>query len=179
MTAARTPTRFAAFFGLPLLLCAALLTLPGCAGYQLGSTLPPGIRTVHVPIVINETNEPDVESETTRALIQELQKEGSLRVVSEDQADLVLQVKVRHVTTDAIRYRRDRATTGSEYRMLMQADISVVRRADKSVFLERADVAGEATFVLAGDLRTGKRNALPIAARDLSHDIVEAVVESW
>ena len=44
-----------------------LTVLCGCVGYRLGSTLPPGIRTIYVPTFKNESGEPQVESETSRA----------------------------------------------------------------------------------------------------------------
>ena len=41
--------------------------LPACVGYRLGSMLPADIKTVYVDPVINQTDEPLIEVETTRA----------------------------------------------------------------------------------------------------------------
>ena len=51
----------------------ALSTLPGCTSYRLGSMLPPGVKTVYVPTFVNETSEPFIEVDATRATIQALQ----------------------------------------------------------------------------------------------------------
>ena len=47
-----------------VLLIALVPLLGGCLGYRLGTTLPPGIRSLHVPTFVNLTGEPGLESET-------------------------------------------------------------------------------------------------------------------
>lgn len=162
---------------LPLALAGCMLT--GCAGYQLGTTLPQGLRTIYVPTLINETSEPGVDTETTSAVIQEFQRDGTVRVASADLADLRLEGTVVKYAIEPLRYREDRATTADEYRIRLTADIVVTHTDDGSVFMRRNGVQGEATFILTGDMRSAKQDALPDAARDLAHDIVEAIVEHW
>ncbi|MFC1452819.1 hypothetical protein ACFLSJ_05680, partial [Verrucomicrobiota bacterium] len=65
-----------------------------------------------------------------------------------------------------------------EYRLTLHADVVLVRSGEAEPVLERR-VQGETTFDLAGDLASAKLDSLPIAARDLAHDIVECVVEYW
>ena len=57
--------------------------VPGCANYRLGTTLDPALRDVYVPNVRNESGQPGVEIEVMRALIKEIQREGTLRIDSE------------------------------------------------------------------------------------------------
>jgi hypothetical protein len=45
--------------------------------------------------------------------------------------------------------------------------------------MENPRISGESDFVFAGDLTSSKRRALPEAAEDFGHDIVEGVVEAW
>ena len=59
---------------------ASCLWFNGCAGYQLGSMLPPDIKTVHVPNFTNKTQEPFIVTETTKAVLEELQLDGSLEL---------------------------------------------------------------------------------------------------
>jgi len=151
---------------------------PGCVGYRFGSTLPPGINSVHVPTFHNRTNEPLLETQTTGATKQELQKEGSLRVTGKSNADAVLEVTLTRFILEPLRYERDRAKTTDEYRMRIRAELIFKRLRDGHVLSKRT-VEGEATFDPAGSLTSAKRAALPVAARDLAHDIVESVVEYW
>jgi hypothetical protein len=163
-----------------LLIITALLVscTAGCVGYQLGSTLPPGIESVCVPAFENRTTEPNLERETTAAAIRELQKDGTLRIASAEDADSVLTVKLVKFSLEPLRYEKDRERTAKEYRLTITADILFVEaRTGKELLIHQ--VEGESTFIASGDLSSGKRNALPEAAKDLAHDIVESVVEYW
>lgn len=155
-----------------------VLTLSGCVGYRLGSTLPPGIDSVYVPTFINETGEPMVEVEATRAAIQAFQKDGTLRVLDREMADAILNVTVVDYELKPLRYQRDKNKTTQEYRLTLTAEVSFERTEDGEVIISRR-VKGEADFEPGSDLSSAKRAALPQAARDLAHDIVECVVEYW
>jgi hypothetical protein len=157
---------------------AAIVCSGGCAGYRLGSTLPPGIRTIHVPPFVNKTGEPLIENETASAAIQELQKDGTLRVVGPDAADAVLNVTLTKYRLESVRYERNRPKTTAESRITITAEVVFVDSARRKVILKKT-ATGEATFVAAGNVTAGKRAALPAAARDLAHHIVESVVEVW
>lgn len=159
----------------------ALLILPlgGCGVYRLGSTLPPNVKTICLPTFINKCGEPQVENETTQAAIQEFQKDGTLRVVqAPGDADLVMDVTLSQYKLEPLRYEKDQPKTTKEYRLRIVADI-VVRKAKVQEPLVKRSVAGEATFIVVGDLTTSKHSALPAAARDLAHRIVESVTEAW
>jgi len=155
-----------------------VLLCGGCLGYRLGSTLPPDVRSVHVPTVVNKCGEPLLETEVTRAIVRELHKDGTLRVTSADAADSVLQVTLTDYTLRALRFEKDRIKSAKEYRLKIEARVIFSRTAtDKELMNKR--VEGEADFPTGGDLTSAKRAALPEAARDLAHDIVESVVEYW
>lgn len=151
----------------------------GCAGYRLGSMLPPDIKTVYVPTCVNKTSEPQIEIEATRALIQDLQRDGSLRVVNQDQADAKLEVVLVNYTIEPVSYRSDSRTSAREYRIVLRAKILMTRRSNGSVVVEHPDVRGEYVFPVLGDLSSSKLRGLPSAAEDLAHNIVEKVVEVW
>ncbi len=155
------------------------LALTGCAGYQLGSMLPPDIKTVHVPTFINETEEPLIEVATTRAAIAEIQRDGSLRIASADEADSILTVRLIDFRLQPIAFDRDRRAAAEEYRMFITASIILTRRGTDEVLARDPRVTGEATFVLAGDMTSSKQSALPDASRDLAHLIISSVVEAW
>ena len=150
----------------------------GCAPYRLGSTLPPEIRSVHVPTFVNRTTEPLIEVEATRAVIREFQQDGTLKVVSADNADAVLAGTLVRYTLEPVRYETDRTKVPDEYRLKIFTDISLQRSlAGDPLWTKR--VEGESTFTSTGNIATEKQEALPAAAADLAHDIVESVVEFW
>ena len=136
----RTPERYRVFrAGVTLLVAALALSLNGCAGYQLGSMLPPDIKTVHVPTFTNRTNEPLVEVATTRATIEELQRDGSLRVVSAADADVLLLVTVTRFDLSPLAFDSTRRTLANEYRLTMTADVTLQRRGTEEVVVDHMD----------------------------------------
>jgi NAD-dependent DNA ligase len=157
---------------------ALALSLAGCV-YQLGSSLPPNLKTVYVPAFVNQCGEPQVENETTQDTIAEFQRDGSLEIVpSAKEADLVVEATLSSYKLEPLRYEKDQPKTTKEYRLRLGASITVTQTKTKTVLAKRS-VAGEATFLVAGDLTSSKRTALPAAARDLAHKIVQSVTEAW
>ncbi len=152
----------------------------GCSmlGYRVGNSLPPGINVVHVPSFENKTTEPQLELYTTQATISELQREGSLMVGDLGKSDVVLHVDLVDLTLQPLRYEADAATTTSEYRLTIRAELRLVERSTDKV-LAKNTVKGETDFSPSGDLSTAKRDALPRASDDLAHQIVKSIVEFW
>lgn len=162
-------------------LAMALLTLiaaTGCTTYEVGSALPPDIETIHVPPVLNQTGEPLLESEVTRALLRELQRDGTLRMTDAESADARLDVSLVKFETAPVRYERDDTKTATEYRMLIAAQVRLTRKNEAEPMMQRV-MHGDTTFTFFGDMASSKNTATPLAARDLAHDIVESMVEYW
>ena len=152
--------------------------LCGCAGYRLGTTLPPDIRTIYVPTFVNDSGEPQVEIDATRAAIDELQRDGTLKVRGETSADVKLVVRLTNFRLEPLRYDTNQAKTANEYRLRLTGHLVLTRRANGEKVVDRW-VSGETTFEPGGDLAGAKVAAIPAAAEDLAHDIVESVVEYW
>jgi len=150
----------------------------GCVGYRLGTTLPPGIKTVYVPTFVNGTGEPQVDTVATRSAIQELQRDGTLSLSDATNADAHLYVTVTGYKLDPLRYDRNRSKTTREYRLLLTAEVEFKRRDPEEVLVKKK-VRGDTTFDLVGSMAAAKIEALPDAADDLAHKIVELLVEYW
>ena len=157
------------------LLC---LGVAGCGIYRLGSSLPPGVNSVYVPVFTNESGEPLIETECTSATAQEFQKDGSLELREESLADARLNVTVNKFEVEPIRYEQDSTKAGREYRIKVTAAIVLTKTRPDQVILDRT-VTGETTFFLEGDMTNARRAAVPALATDLAHQIVKAVVDFW
>lgn len=154
--------------------------LSGCGTYRLGSMLPPSIKTVYVPTAANETSEPFIEVDVTRAIMQEIQTDGSLKIASvPEEADSVLTVTLREYTLEPLTYDRERRTAANEYRLLLRARVLLTDSKTGKVLVENPLVQGESTFEIIGDFTTSKASGLPNAARDLARRVVGAIVEAW
>jgi hypothetical protein len=70
--------------------------LTGCASYQFGASalFPTGIRTVHVPVVRNDTFRHELGVQLTEALVNEIERRTPYKVVSNPNADTVLQCRL-------------------------------------------------------------------------------------
>jgi len=160
-------------------LALVLLTLPGCVGYRLGSTLPPDVKAIYVRLFINKCNEPLLEIDTTNATIAEFQKDGTLRIVPKGEADVLLETTLNAMTLTPLRYDQttDKAKP-NEYRLTLEVSF-VLKRAKTREIMNEATVVGESTFVFVGNLNSSKRAAIPAASEDLAKRIVEKVVETW
>ncbi|MGI5869868.1 MAG: LPS assembly lipoprotein LptE [Kiritimatiellia bacterium] len=161
---------------------AALALLAGCGHYQLGTTIPENLRDVHVPNVRNESGQPGVEIELTRALIKEIQREGTLRIVPEERASTRLDVIVVGYRQESIRYNRSRSNVSEEYRMVLRAqstftDLNAIHP-DKAILMQ-AVREGDDTFVRGTDVITARQRCLPRAAEELAEQIVEDCVSAW
>ena len=154
------------------LLCAGLLAgSSGCVGYRVGSMLPPDIRTVFVPTAENRTDEPLIETEVTRAIISQIQLDGSLRISNDPaNADAVLNVTLRNYRLVPVSYRKQQQAQPTEYRIILTAAFTMVESRTGKVLAQGA---------LSGDMSSAKRAGLPDAAKRLAHDIVEKMVETW
>jgi len=162
-----------------LAMALVLLTLPGCVGYRLGSTLPPDVKSIYVRLFINKCNEPLLEIDTTNATIAEFQKDGTLRVVPKGEADLILETTLTSMTLTPLRYDQvTDATKPNEYRLTLYVSF-VLKRAKTQEIMNEASVIGESTFQFIGNLNSSKRAAIPPASQDLAKRIVEKVVETW
>ena len=91
------------------LLIAALFTAAsaGCAAYRFGpsSMFVPGIRTVHVPVVRNDTFRHDLGVRLSEALVKEIERRTPYKVTGDPNADSTLTCRVvseaKRVLTEA------------------------------------------------------------------------------
>ena len=71
------------------------LLLGGCSYSPNPALFPTHLRTIAVPVFQNRTTQPALEEEVTTAIVNRFIRDSKLRVVSEDQADLVITGGVR------------------------------------------------------------------------------------
>lgn len=160
-----------------LLLSSVVVALAGCAGYQLGSTLPDDVQTVSLHVV-NNTEEPQIEVAVMKALGAEIQMDGRLKLCSENEADSILTVTLNDFDLHALAFDSRRGSLVREYRIAISAS-SVLTRKDGEVVVETPEILGESEFEYNNDLTSSKRGALPSAAADLARKAVSLVTTAW
>ena len=157
---------------------ALLLAASACVPYRLGSSLPEDVRTVRVPICVNNTSEPLIENDVTAAILSQIQMDGTLRVVREN-PDCLLEITLKNFRLDPVAYDSRDSATVNQYRMRITASFVLYRLSDASVVAEASSVTGWYDFDFTGDMTSSKAVALRPAAEDLGRRIVSAIVQYW
>jgi len=114
----------------------AVLALAAC-GYHLsgtGTTVPESARTIRIALFTNHTRETGLEVRLHRAVEDEFRRQGTLRIVTEDDADLVLSGDIRRFTSVPVAFSAtDEAV---QYQGIMQVSLRLTERESGHVLFE-------------------------------------------
>ena len=152
-----------------LALFATLLALGGC-GYSLRTSMPPGINSIHVPVLVNKTAEPGIEDFITQALTQAVVQSGRVRIAANAQeADATLEGTIVEYRLASLSF--DRSANVTSYRLTIGLALTFKDLKQNKVLWkqdrieERADfqVAGQVTQTLAREEQAVQRAAVDVA----------------
>ncbi len=164
------------FLAILTVVTAALWT--GCANYQLGTTLPPHLRTISVETFKNASDEPQIETTITTATLREFQRDGQLKTKDADEADILLTGIITDYTLDPVRSSSNDPKSTAEYKAVVTMQIKAIERQTGKKIVEQT-VTGRKTFDASGDLMSARRSVLPDVSRDLARKVVDAVISAW
>jgi len=167
------------------LLLFALLGATSC-GYRLsgsGGLTPTGAKTIAIPVFLNGTNEPYVDSDVTQAVIEEFLADGRLRVAGLEEADLVLHGKVTRFELIALSYSPDAIVQQYKVRLVVEAGLEDLKtrkilwqeKGIESLFISDYPVA-------IGDIRAtkiSKEAAVKKASQDIAWTLRSRVLEGF
>jgi hypothetical protein len=151
------------------------LALTGC-GYATGSLVPPGYKTIAVPVFENPTRRHDLEWEITRAVCAELQSRTKLRVVAPgDSPDLVLKGSLVEVDEDVL--SRETRQRIRESAVFLSADVEVVDGHSGKTVVAKGRVSERESFVpsIGENVRTAREES----GRALAERIVRRLESAW
>ena len=154
------------------------LTL-GCAGYHLGPVSNPGYKSVAVPMFKNRTLKPQLEAQVTNGVIKRLQADGTLRVESAENADIILAGEIVRYRRDPLRSVREETNKPREYRISIEARIEAHDRVSGNTVLKSTVVTGRAETFIGTDQQSAEYQLLPLIADDLAKRVVTLLVERW
>ena len=150
-------------------LCAQLVTV-GCAGYRSGTLFPQGARRIAVPIFENDTFFRQIEIDLTRSICDELRARPGIHVVSEEEADIILEGRITDVDQRVLAIsKRDRPTESSATTAVKCRVIDAKTRKVLKDFTEKKRI----DFALAtGEgLQTAQRDAFYELAREIVYEL--------
>lgn len=177
-----------------LLIPLAFLTTSGCA-YRLGRgtrSMPGGASEISIPVFKNKSQETGAEVTFTQALQQEFLRSKVARVVEDPQAEVRVEGEIdfiRYVPAQkktagepAAGYLPDGTVFASQYQILTQVSLRVVRRSDGEKIWE-GRFAGDQTYAAPQITLTGVNSVDPLynlSARRQKLDVIanEMMVEA-
>lgn len=161
---------------LPLLLSILALGLlgGGCRVHTGEIVLPDQPKTIAVPIVQNRTYEYGAEERLTDILIQELIRDGRLRVVSQGRADLEMQAVLTRYDLKKVSLNRD------EQAVVFNLDTAVTvtlkdLRSGKVLFEERK-FEESGVFFLSNQPQTRREEQIYVR---LAEAMISQLLEGW
>jgi hypothetical protein len=151
----------------------ALAGLLGGCGYSvgLGGNLPSHLKTVAVPIFVNSTQQPAVESVITAAVVNAFVTSGRLKVVSVKEADAILEGNIISYNLESIAYNSQINVT--VYRLRVRVNI-LFRDVRQGTTLYKQDgleqwadfrVQGQVSDTLAREDQAARQAAVDIGRR--------------
>ncbi|MDD5427964.1 MAG: LPS assembly lipoprotein LptE [Candidatus Omnitrophica bacterium] len=168
----------------------AVFIMAGC-GYTTQSLLPSDIKSIRVDNFKNRINvaaeqsnvrmyrgyRPGMEIEITTAVINKFLTDGTLKIASAQNADLILTGELIDFNRGALRY--DTNENIEEYRIKLIVNIEVRYAKTGELMWSEKGFAGETTYMTTGGLARSENAAVASAIEDLARRIVERTVEVW
>ncbi len=163
----------------------ALLSATSC-GYHatpVGGVVPESVKTIAIPGFINGTNEPYVDVEVTRAVVEEFLTDGRLKVVSLDDADIVLRGRVISFELIPQSYTVDSYV--QQYMVNMKVDVTLEEAKTRKIMWQEkglSTVFVSSYPVSIGDItatKIVKDGAIKNASKDIASTLRSRVLEGF
>lgn len=159
----------------------AMISMVGCAGYQLGPQKPErlaGVTRIAVPTFDNDTLEPRLAVLVTNALIKKIQMDGTYLVVSEAEADAVLRGRISNINRRQFRSVRTNVLRSRELSLDLLSNYQIEDRNTGVVLMEGLS-RGRTNIVVADTFQVAERQGLAVAAERLADDMVSRIANGW
>ena len=151
-------------------------------GYHLsgyGSTLPPNIRTVSIPVFKNSSSEPNIQREVTDAVRRAFTSDGRLKVADAKKADLIMRGTLTDYQLRAVAFNSE--DSAEEYIVRIGVQITAYNRIKKKIIFEQKFTTQwnyRATSNVVGS-QLEKFLALREAFDDLAGRLVSITIEQF
>ncbi|MBL7081142.1 MAG: hypothetical protein ISS44_01040 [Candidatus Omnitrophica bacterium] len=176
------------FYILYLIICFLFIGLNGC-GYTTRSSITRLYRNIHVRPFVNKiditsdtsvarrykTYYPLLENDITRKVIDQFILDGDLRLVKEEEADLVLEGELVDYRRDALRYSGTDDRDIEEYRISLVVNLKFYDGRKKTLLWEIGSLIGDTTYLS----QESESLAISDAVNDLARRVVDSLVDIW
>ncbi len=167
-------------------LAAFVMLLVSSCGYHttpVGGIVPESAKTIAIPVLINGTNEPYVDVEVTKAVVDEFLTDGRLQVVSLDAADVVMRGRVIRFELTPLSYTLDSHV--QQYMVNISVDVRIEETKSQKILWQEKGLS--TIFVTSYPVTIGditatkivKDGAIKNASKDIASTLRSRVLEGF
>ena len=165
-----------------LLVLGCALSGVSCGYYHMGSMMHPQIKTIAISTIRNDTREPLLTELARTQIAARFQTDNSLKLVSKEEADCILYVRLVSVTTSVSRYNpgyEEDEYRPAEFHLTLNAEMEVLIPGRSEPLIRKRTVSGSANYQYNVDPQVGKYYGMRLACFDLGGEIVQYTTEAW
>jgi len=157
------------------ILCAFALLFLGCGIYSFSGSLPPHLNTVAVPLFDNKTAEFGIAEEITDTVIDEFNRDGSLKISDRSGADVLLEGSIIRIDDRAGAFTRQEEVQDLKIYLTVKVKCTdQVKR--QTMWDERVTQFGTYDPATGAD---GRIDAIAEAIEKISEEILNKTVSGW
>lgn len=171
----------------PSFLCVVFLALLlSSCGYHatpVGGIVPANVKTIAIPVFINGTNEPYVDVEITKAVVEEFLTDGRLQVVSLEAADVILRGRVVRFDLTPLSYTLDSYV--QQYQVSIAVNVSIEEAKSQKILWQEKGLSTifvSSYPVTIGEItatKIAKDGAIKNASKDIASTLRSRVLEGF
>ncbi len=169
-----------------MILAALLIVFMSSCGYHatpVGGIVPENVKTIAIPVFINGTNEPYVDVEITKAVVEEFLTDGRLQVVSLEAADVVLRGRVVRFDLTPLSYTVDSYV--QQYMVNISVNVSIEEAKSQKILWQEQGLSTifvSSYPITIGDItatKIAKDGAIKNASKDIASTLRSRVLEGF
>jgi len=152
-----------------------------CGYYSTTSRVAGDIKKIYIPYLENETPEPNVEIEITQRIIDGIIKDNTLKVVSEDEADAILEGSLIKYANDPYTFSEGSSQNiqADQYRLTIGIRVSLYDRTRNEYVWEKKNIQGRGDYYLESSEQQNYEDAKENVYTDLVDGILSNTLQDW
>ena len=170
------------YLGVCFLALCCVFFASSCGYYHMGSMVHPQIKTIAISTIRNDTSEPLLTELARTQIAARFQSDNSLKLVSKEDADCILYVRLVKTTNSMRRYNpgyEEDEYRPAEFHIDVNAEMEVLIPGRSEPLIPKRAVVGGANYQYNVDPQVGRYYGLRQACYDLAGEIVEYTTEAW
>ncbi|MBN2071236.1 MAG: LptE family protein [Candidatus Krumholzibacteriota bacterium] len=156
------------------------LVCSACGIYRTTSRTPGDIKKIAIPYLVNETSEPDIEIEITQKIIDGIVNDNTLKVVSDQDADGILEARIQEYRNVPYTFSESGTDIQAEqYRLTVRLKASLFDKKNNSYIWQDKNISAHGDYYLETASEQTYEKALEDVYRDIVESILSSTVEDW